>query len=1223
MDSAFGKVQQLNLHHCEAAAAEVGEISDSIYLLQEPYYHTNGRPDVRKPENFYSNAESRAAIYTSSLQSFSFVPMHEFIDDDIAAGIIEGGCLKYPIVVASIYLDINYTTPILPKMMELVEFCTARRMRLLCGIDCNAHSSLWGCADTNSRGEQLEEFIFEHKLFVHNVGNEVTYCVPARRASSIIDITVTLNMEEEEIQGWHVSPRVTFSDHKMISYTVGKSPTTKIWSRNYGKAKWPLFKENISANLGDTPQLWSESIVDDSLVHFYEVVEKALNISCPRHRVRKKDSLIWWNQECDNAKGHYLSLAKKVRKNYDPLLAIELNAARLKYRYIIKKAKRDSFRELVQETNSVPAMSKLNKILDKKEAGKLGFLTRNNGTTTCSTEETLQHMFEEHFPGSEPCSEHAHLPGSEPCSEHDIDIRSNKEGDPRPIDRVEWINNFNIKVAIEHFKPDKAAGPDGLKPKVLKQLPEAAIEFLKCIYTACIEMGYTPSKWCHCRVLFLPKPGKKSYKLARSFRPICLSSFLFKTLERLALWRVEQKTLIERPLHFRQFAYQKNMSTEHALTGSVNIIEKAYYRNRMVIVIDLDIKGAFDNVSTQAVIKAMEKKKVEQNITDWYGDYLQNRTCQSTLGGSTKIVKLNKGCPQGGVASPIIAWCFPYDPLLETYDGSAVEQFGFADDSKLIIVGLDFGTMFQTAQWAIKVAEKWAAEIEVQFSPEKTSVLFFNKGQFRPLAETRLKLYGQPINWSRDNKYLGITIDDGLTFKPHIDRVIAAAKRKLMILGKVVRNTWGPHPKAIKWAYTGIIRPALIYGAIVWANAAQSETYKSKLSTLQRLALRHIAPTRKSTPQAALDLLYDVMPLHLYIKEHAMKSALRIGIKPTWFSFVEKGHQELLYESLPIEIRGVKVDNMVTNLILAQNYEVKIGKGNDLEQLREWACYTDGSRIGNKAGSGAIILHHGQTYKHISFFMGDSSVFQAEVSAILESVKILQGIGITNSNIDILVDSQAALNAINNPITSSDLVRTTKYFLNDLGGANDIKLHWIRAHKGFKYNEIADRNANKGLEEIPIPENIPAPSKRSIYSVVEDVSLQKWTRQWENNPECRQSKYFIHGPSKRRAEHLLRHSKDVLGRMVRFLTGHAFLRRQNAIVFHGVNPPPGDVSCRFCEDWQMDETPHHLIVECEALCHWRSATMGGFILDEFPEWDVASIANFLSHKELILIETEN
>ena len=646
------------------------------------------------------------------------------------------------------------------------------------------------------------------------------------------------------------------------------------------------------------------------------------------------------------------------------------------------------------------------------------------------------------------------------------------------------------------------------------------------------------------------------------------------------------------------------------------------WRGRMAIVIDLDIKGAFDNVSTEAVIKAMENKRVEQNIIDWYGDYLHNRTCESTLGGSTKIVKLNKGCPQGGVASPIIAWCFPYDPLLEAFDGSAVEPFGFADDSKLIIIGIEFGTMFRTAQWAIRVAQRWAAKADVQFSPEKTCVMFFHKGNFRPPVNRRLKLYGQPINWSRETKYLGITIDDRLTFKSHLDRVIASAKRKLMILGKVFGNTWGPHPKAIKWAYTGIVRPALVYGAIVWAHTIQSATCKAKLSTLQRFALRHVAPIRKSTPQAALDLLYDVMPLNLYIKEHAMKSALRIGIVPTWPSFGNKGHQELLYELLPLEIRGVKIDNMVTNLVLLQNYVVNIGKGDDLSQLREWACYTDGSRSGDKAGSGAIILHHGYTYKHVSFYVGDSSVFQAEVSAILASVKILRGIGITDSNIDIVVDSQAALNALNNPITSSDLVRSTKYFLNELGEANDIKLHWIRAHRGFKYNEIADRNANKGLEEIPIPENIPAVSKRSIYSVVEDLILNQWTSSWERNPDCRQSKFFIHGPSKRRAEHLLRHNKELLGRIVRFLTGHAFLKRQNAIVFHGINPPPGDVSCRFCEDSVMDETPHHLITECEALCHWRSTTMGGFILDEFPEWDVSNIANFLSHKEVILLETE-
>ena len=82
----MGRIQQLNLHHCAPAAAEIGKIGDSLYLLQEPYY-IKGRPQVPKPANFHSKKGSRAAIYASSLQSFSFVPMHQYTDDDISVAL--------------------------------------------------------------------------------------------------------------------------------------------------------------------------------------------------------------------------------------------------------------------------------------------------------------------------------------------------------------------------------------------------------------------------------------------------------------------------------------------------------------------------------------------------------------------------------------------------------------------------------------------------------------------------------------------------------------------------------------------------------------------------------------------------------------------------------------------------------------------------------------------------------------------------------------------------------------------------------------------------------------------------------------------------------------------------------------------------------------------------------------------------------------------------------
>ena len=1214
----MAKVQQLNLHHCEAAMAQVGEIPDSIYLLQEPYYNKNRRPGVRSPSSFYASPEARAAIYTSSLKSFKFVPMHQFVGHDISTGVIEGGKLKHPIIISSIYLDITKPT-ILPLMAQLVEYCKVNKLPLICGLDANAHSPLWGSPDTNPRGEDLEFFIFENNLLVHNVGNEYTW--RRRNQSSIIDITLSLNLREDVLD-WHVSGKETFSDHRMIRFNIDKPETTKIWSRNYVKADWKLFEEYVTRNLEVCSEhcsehvvetvlgsdQWSEHRAEIALDHFYDTINKALDKSCPKHKIKQKDSLIWWNQECENSKNHYISLKRKAQRKgiYTPEVVNSIKEARRFMRYTIRKSKRESFREMVRETDSVPEMSKLNKILDRKDTSKLGFVIKSDGACTTSTGETLEVMMREMFPGSDPITE--------------LDARSDMEGDPRPIDPLEWVTNSRIKEAIKLFKPHKAAGPDGLRPIVLQHLPEKAITFLRLLYTACIQMGFTPSRWCHSSVLFLPKSNKKDYKSPRSFRPICLSSFLFKLEERLVVWRTEETA---RPLHDRQFAFRKGRSTDHAISNSLNVIEKALYRGRMVITVDLDIRGAFDNISKDAIIRAMERKGVEHEIISWYSDYLSNRTCESTLGGSTVSVKLNQGCPQGGVASPVIAWCFPYDEFLEAFDWSAVEQFGYADDGRLIIVGIDFDSMLNVAQNALQVAEKWANKAGVRFCTEKTTVMFLNRGAFQPLVETRLKLYNRPLDWSTETKYLGVLIDHKLTFIPHIKSKIAAAKRKLMVLGKVFQNSWGPSPKATKWAYTGIVRPAFAYGAIAWSKAAQYEGIKSKLRTLQRMALLNIAPVRKGTPTAALELLYDVMPLHLFVKEMALKTSVRIGVRPNWVPINTKGHHHLLFEALPQTVRGIEIDNLRTTTVWKQNYHTIITDGKDLDRQdwKDWICYTDGSKVGDNAGSGGIILNQSGEFIHISYSVGQSSVFQAEVSAILTAVQILIQNSVKNSEIDILSDSQAGLRALSNPITISELVKKTKLALNDLGMYNTIRLRWIEGHK-YKYNDVADGLANRGRSRVEHSENVPACNKRGVMAAIESLSRENWIGEWEKEPGCRQSKYFISEPSRARARLLLSHKRDIVGYLARFITGHAFLRRQNAIVNTGLNPPPGDISCRMCEDIVMSETPHHLITECDSLWQWRLDTLGSLFLDDYPQWDPHSLAKFLSHKDIILLETD-
>ena len=255
------------------------------------------------------------------------------------------------------------------------------------------------------------------------------------------------------------------------------------------------------------------------------------------------------------------------------------------------------------------------------------------------------------------------------------------------------------------------------------------------------------------------------------------------------------------------------------------------------------------------------------------------------------------------------------------------------------------------------------------------------------------------------------------------------------------------------------------------------------------------------------------------------------------------------------------------------------------------------------------------------FSMGSSSVFQAEVSAILTATKILLQNGVEGAEIDFMVDSQAGLKSLKKPLISSRLVKETKEMLNQLGSINDVTLHWIEAHKGHKFNEMADKFANKGNASNRLG-GFTCPNKRSIFSIIEAKSNEDWSLKWDEEPGCRQSRYFIQVPSKARSKELLKLSRNTLGKVIRFLTGHAFLRRQNMIVFHGINPPIGDVTCRACEVIGEEETPHHIITYCEAFSSWRLSILGQFELDEFPPWEPKTLAKFLSHRDIILLESD-
>ena len=95
------------------------------------------------------------------------------------------------------------------------------------------------------------------------------------------------------------------------------------------------------------------------------------------------------------------------------------------------------------------------------------------------------------------------------------------------------MEDFSISVAgilklLKNLKPGKAAGPDRLKPILLKELCEEIAPIIQVIFEHSIQTGKLPAEWCQAQVSPIFKKGDKTS--AANYRPISLTCILCKVL---------------------------------------------------------------------------------------------------------------------------------------------------------------------------------------------------------------------------------------------------------------------------------------------------------------------------------------------------------------------------------------------------------------------------------------------------------------------------------------------------------------------------------------------------------------------------------------------------------------------------------------------------------------------------------------------------------------------
>ena len=384
-----------------------------------------------------------------------------------------------------------------------------------------------------------------------------------------------------------------------------------------------------------------------------------------------------------------------------------------------------------------------------------------------------------------------------------------------------------ILKIMEHLK-DSSAGIDKLKPKVVKHVRnEIAIPVTKLVNLS-LKKGIFPSKLKEAIVTPIHKKDAKD--VISNYRPISVLCVFAKIIEKVAHERLS--TYFEKLdlIYPRQFGFRTNHSTEQAVTEVTNKIYRALNDKKCTVAVSMDLSKAFDTINHNILLMKLQKYGVNSNILHWIQSYLANRVQRvKYMNVLSPPLYVQQGVPQGSNLGPLLFIIYINDLPNVCKDSDTVL---YADDCS-ILTTFDRSDVSVVARTNARLAllADWFASNRLALNISKTSYMVFS-------GRKRLSLDGVSINnitlqQVSSSNFLGIIIDDTLSWKNHLSVLRGKLSRSIGVLRKVSKHL---SRSIMVQLYNTFFMPYLQYGITIWGAAPT--TTLNPIYILQKKALK-------------------------------------------------------------------------------------------------------------------------------------------------------------------------------------------------------------------------------------------------------------------------------------------------------------------------------------------------------------------------------------------------
>lgn len=924
---------------------------------------------------------------------------------------------------------------------KLISHLKAGARRALHTGDLNARTVELGDTRTTTRGKTILEAVKNSNFILLNERGVPTYKQHGSaegKGTSMIDWTIISPDLANKVK-WKAYPSHFGSDHSIIELVILTKPEAEKVT--------PIMKVSPAAFLKEIKKRTADGNLDKWHDHYMNAVDVAKREASKR-RLFEEDGLDHLRSRLDDLnkklkydEGSRVEHLQEVKQITEQLKRAKNEAKHAKWVEQVKRTtSTDMYRNLVVKTTDTSSCEYV-----MTEESRLDGL------------EAARALVDKFYPDGTQIT--YQLPEKLPP-------------DDLPITSEE------VRITLASFKQNKAPGRSGVDFKLLREWHRKDPGYIRKLFAKWFEEGLFPDQLKESMIKPLVKNKARAATL-NNIRPIalteCLARWYEKILDKRLYYHVEKSQRISEC----QYGYREQ---KDAITAAEKLIKhRLYCRNKQSdLLIQLDVKAAFDSISHAAVIKALVEFELPGNLIRILNSYLTGRKATVLMAGAEATKQMMAGVPQGSCLGPHL-YIITTNAVLKAIENRIQQKrrgasclISYADDIVLdLSANLGKDEMIQLASEYLDLIAEQLEPLGLQLSMEKTKLMWRTE---YPVIET-VKIRGKDVETVDTAKILGIHFSHSDDFESHVKTLQQKVEKWMSAQRKLLNNKSGLSHEMRKKLISTVLMPKVTYGASIWWPLL-TEKSKSKIKNIARQAMTAVIAGPRDTGYTSGAILSGIMPIDVACEWQAVAhQTLQQTTVEARMTTVQRGHPALRRRRTFIPT--VRTPEQIEAIVADVKY------------------FTDGSQTSEdeeKVTGAAFVCFADREapVAHMLKLGDENTVFQAEMTAIAAALShSLQNH--QKKKIAIFTDSLTSLQAIASSEHRNEVTKRCAELLEQVEEVGTVvQLVHVKAHANLQGNELADafaKQATKDGMRLHVPAAhavIKSKSKRDVMEVLSE-----------------------------------------------------------------------------------------------------------------------------------------